>query len=133
MEPDVKTELQAKLRAGGLPTGGGAAELARLAEHGHGWTEPDGKAEGIGPASRQVARLAVQLSQTRTKAKVSELAMLITREHLGTLFHMKLNDAAAYLGVRWPNNLHAKNTNCDMYMLQPDGVLRTAGILRKPL
>ena len=132
MEPDVKTELQAKLRAGGLPTGGGAAELARLAEHGHGWTEPDVKApEGLGPASRQLASLAVQLSQTRTKAEVSELAMLITREHLGTLFHMKLNDAAAYLGVRRPNNLHANNTNCAM--LQPDGVLRTAGILRKPL
>ena len=38
----IKTEL----RADGLPTHGGAAELAaRLAEHGDGWTEPDVKTE----------------------------------------------------------------------------------------
>ena len=44
--PDVKAELLAELRGDGLPTHGSVEELtARLAEHGHGWTEPAVKAE----------------------------------------------------------------------------------------
>ena len=36
-----RAAVKAELRVGGLPTHGGAEELtARLAEHGHGWTEP---------------------------------------------------------------------------------------------
>jgi hypothetical protein len=43
-----RAAVKAELRAGGLPTHGGAEELtARLAEHGHGWTEPDVKGAAV--------------------------------------------------------------------------------------
>jgi hypothetical protein len=46
--------VRAELRAGGLPTHGGAEELtARLAEHGHGWTEPDVKGAAAPAAKRR--------------------------------------------------------------------------------